>query len=115
MLYFREPKFTELNTIADDMPTLDGMLIKGLPVWSFFIGFFPSRGLALIENISTKALGLMRIREFVTPLTDLPGMNYDHEIRLNREGYDNIETSPTPMHSTSHCAPVSVISSCRNG
>lgn len=88
---FVEPKFTELNTIADDMPTLDGMLIKGLPVWSFFIGFFPSRGLALIENISTKALGLMRIREFVTPLTDLPGMNYDHEIRLNREGYDNIE------------------------
>lgn len=80
--FFVDPnKTTEFNEI----------LIKSLPVWSFFIGFFPSRGLTLLENISSKALGLMRIREFTSPLSDLPGINYDHEIRLNREGYDNIE------------------------
>lgn len=80
--FFLEPnKSTEFNEI----------LIKSLPVWSFFIGFFPNRGLTLIDNVSTKALGLMRIREFSSPLSDLPGIDYDHEIRLNREGYDNIE------------------------
>ncbi|SFQ11995.1 hypothetical protein SAMN05216419_10675 [Nitrosomonas cryotolerans] len=82
---FVEPKFSGL----------DDILIKGLPVWSFMIGFFPSRGLALLENITTKILGKflgwIRITEFASPLSDLPGINYDHEIRLKREGYDNIE------------------------
>ncbi len=70
-------------------------LIKSLPVWSFMIGFFPSRGLAMLENITTKVLGKFlgwtRIEEFASPLSDLPGINYHHEIRLKREGYDNIE------------------------
>ncbi len=69
-------------------------LIRGLPVWSFMIGFFPSRGLALLENITTKVLGKLgwtRFKEFASPLSDLPGINYHHEIRLKREGYDNIE------------------------
>lgn len=80
--FFLEPNnSTEFNEI----------LIKSLPVWSFFIGFFPNRGLTLIDNVSTKALGLIRVREFSSPLSDLPGIDYAHEIRLNREGYDNIE------------------------
>ena len=67
------------------------LIIKSLPVWSFMIGFFPSRGLTLLDNIATKTLGWARITEFSSPLSDLPGVNYDHEIRLQREGYDNIE------------------------
>ena len=30
-------------------------------------------------------------RYFSTPLTQLPGMSYSHEIRLHREGFDNLE------------------------
>ncbi|WP_300088554.1 helix-hairpin-helix domain-containing protein [uncultured Nitrosomonas sp.] len=70
---------------------VDEILIRSLPVWSFFIGYFPNRGLAFLENIATKALGLARVHEFASPLSDLPGINYNHEILLNREGFDNIE------------------------
>jgi|GEM_PF-898271 len=69
----------------------DAILIRSLPVWSFFIGHFPDRGLVFLENIATKALGLVRIHEFASPLSDLPGINYNQEILLKREGYDNIE------------------------
>ncbi len=79
------------NAPTDDNGTLREVLVKGLPVWSFFIGFFPSRGLIMIENISTKVLSLAHIRYHSTPLSDLPGMSYAHEIRMIREGYDNIE------------------------
>lgn len=79
------------NTPDDSNSTLREILVKGLPVWSFFIGFFPSRGLIMIENISTKLLSLARVRYHATPLSDLPGMSYAHEIRMIREGYDNIE------------------------
>jgi hypothetical protein len=88
---FVEPELAPKLALVDDDNVLHEMFVKGLPVWSFFIGFFPSRGLVLIENISTKVLGLLRIREYATPLSDLPGMSYAHEIRLSREGYDNIE------------------------
>lgn len=78
--------------IDPDRPSeFDSILIRSLPVWSFFIGYFPNRGLVFLENIATKALGLIRIHEFASPLSDLPGINYNHEILLNREGYDNIE------------------------
>lgn len=88
---FLDPNLLKLIPFSGDNTERQDMLINGLPVWSFFIGFFPSRGLTLIGNISTKVLGLARIRERAAPLSDLPGMNYAHEIRLNREGYDNIE------------------------
>ncbi len=92
---FVEPKLSALVPFVDDDTALHEMFVKGLPVWSFFIGFFPSRGLMLMENLSTKTLGLLRIREYATPLSDLPGMNYAHQIRLSREGYDNIENLST--------------------
>lgn len=88
---FVEPRLAEFVPFVGDNTALHEMFVKGLPVWSFFIGFFPSRGLTLIENISTKALGMLRVREYATPLSDLPGMSYAHQIRLSREGYDNIE------------------------
>lgn len=93
---FIEPKlFASLVPFLDENDALHKMFVKGLPVWSFFIGFFPSRGLMLIENVSTKLLGLLKVREYATPLSDLPGMNYSHQIRLSREGFDNIENLST--------------------
>ena len=70
---------------------LKEMFFDNLPILSFFIGFFPSRGLALIENISMKSLGLMHLPRYASPLRDLPGISYAHQTRLTREGFDNIE------------------------
>jgi len=67
------------------------MLLRGLPVWSFFIGFFPSRGLLFLEKISIKTIGAAQVHYFSTHLSNLPGMSYAHQMRLTREGYDNIE------------------------
>lgn len=72
-------------------PADNEILVRSLPVWGFFIGYFPDRGLAFLENIASKALGLARIHEFSSALSALPGVNYGQEILLNREGYDNIE------------------------
>ena len=69
----------------------EGILLQALPVWSFFIGFFPSRGLLLLEKISVKITGADKVNYYSTPLSNLPGMSYAHQIRLTREGYDNIE------------------------
>ncbi|MFC1601984.1 hypothetical protein ACFL3U_00260 [Pseudomonadota bacterium] len=68
-----------------------GILLQALPVWSFFIGFFPSRGLLLIEKISVNITCADKVKYYSTPLSNLPGMSYAHQIRLTREGYDNIE------------------------
>lgn len=62
-----------------------------LPVLSFFIGFFPARGLLLIERTAGSLLHLLPINYNSTSLTKLTGMSYQHEARLNREGFDNVE------------------------
>jgi hypothetical protein len=73
-----------------------------LPVVAFFIGFFPSRGLLAIEKISMSLLKLASQEYTSTPLSQLPGMSYAHEVRLNREGFDNIEnlTEADPLELT---------------
>jgi len=62
-----------------------------LPIISFFIGFFPLRGLLLIERTVGSVLHLMPVKYESTKLTNLLGMSYQHEIRLKREGFDNVE------------------------
>lgn len=63
-----------------------------LPVVSFFIGFFPSRGLAFLESIVSTLFQRLAKQEYAaTPLSMLPGMSYSHEARLVREGHDNLE------------------------
>lgn len=63
-----------------------------LPVLSFFIGFFPSRGILLLSKLSSAALQVFRAEEYnATPLGKLEGMSYEHEVRLTREGFDNAE------------------------
>ena len=68
-----------------------------IPVISFSIGFFPQRGLMLIERatgmaaryIGNKAFSVERY--YATGIAQIPGMSYAHELRLRREGYDNVE------------------------
>jgi hypothetical protein len=73
-----------------------------IPIFSFFIGFFPQRGLLLIEKTSKKAFNAVlgseafgNDRYFATELVQLPGMSYAHELRLRREGYDNVDNLTT--------------------
>lgn len=68
--------------------------LRLLPVISFAFGYFPSRALKVIENVLGKRLGTILGKTGAyesTPLTALPGISYQHEVRLGREGIDNVE------------------------
>jgi hypothetical protein len=62
-----------------------------IPVVSFFIGFFPSRGLLVIDKISSRILQLRSDSFPSKPLSALSGVSPEHEMRLRREGYDNVD------------------------
>jgi len=63
-----------------------------IPILGFFIGFFPNRGLKLLEKLGSKMLKLGGANFYnFTPLSKLPGMSPADEVRLEREGYDNLE------------------------
>ncbi len=68
----------------------NNMLKASLPLLSFFIGFFPSRGILFISKLASKALATGD--DYASEnLTKLKGMSYAHELRLVQEGYDNLE------------------------
>jgi hypothetical protein len=64
-----------------------------LPLVAFFLGFYPKRAELGIERIVVKLtrdiIPAMSYRAL--PLSMLAGMSYSHELRLEREGFDNIE------------------------
>lgn len=63
-----------------------------LPVLSFFFGFYPKRASLAIERAVLTAMRNMPGDSYrALPLSMLAGMSYAHELRLEREGYDNIE------------------------
>lgn len=63
-----------------------------LPLLSFFIGFFPARGLLAIEKLATLSIRVLpKVDYRSAELSSLPGMSYSHELRLRREGFDNVE------------------------
>ena len=68
-------------------------LLRALPVISFFFGYFPSRALLAIENFVARNLGGLvgATASRATPLSELSGVSYLHEVRLRREGIDNVE------------------------
>ncbi|MBA4142942.1 MAG: hypothetical protein H0X43_08030 [Nitrosospira sp.] len=64
-----------------------------LPVVAFFFGFYPKRASLALERIVLKV-----VRNIIPgdsyralPLSMLAGISYSHELRLEREGFDNIE------------------------
>lgn len=63
-----------------------------LPVVSFFFGFYPKRALLAIERIVLIIMKNTAGNSYrALPLYMLSGMSYAHELRLEREGFDNIE------------------------
>ncbi len=69
----------------------DNVMRGALPAVSFFFGYFPERGLVLLTDKVSRLLDLSGEEYKETPLAQLPGMNFDHRVRLGREGYDNVE------------------------
>lgn len=64
-----------------------------LPLVAFFLGFYPKRTALGIERIVIKLTrGIIPTMSYrALPLSMLAGMSYSHELRLEREGFDNIE------------------------
>jgi hypothetical protein len=65
--------------------------LRLLPLLAFFLGYFPNRALFLLEKTGNQLLGLGPQAYAGTPLSRLAGMSSDHEVRLDREGFDNLE------------------------
>ncbi len=65
--------------------------LRLLPLLAFFLGYFPNRALFLLEKLGNQLLGLGPSQYAGTPLSALAGMSSDHEVRLDREGFDNLE------------------------
>jgi hypothetical protein len=68
-----------------------------LPVVAFFFGFYPKRASLAIERIAVKAMrNIVPADSYrALPLSMLAGMSYTHELRLEREGFDNLENLST--------------------
>lgn len=66
-------------------------VLDPLPVVAFFLGYFPNRALLFIEKTAAKLIGYQLEPYTATPLSELQGMSLSHEVRLNREGFDNAE------------------------
>jgi len=73
--------------------------LRFLPLLAFFLGYFPNRALFLLEKLGNQMLGLGPNQYAGTPLSTLAGMSTDHEVRLDREGFDNLEN-------LSHATPI---------
>lgn len=72
-------------------PTIPASLSL-LPVLSFFFGFYPKRAALAIERVVLKVMRSIPGDSYrALPLSMLAGMSYAHELRLEREGYDNVE------------------------
>ena len=69
--------------------------IGWLPAISFMIGFFPERAMLYLDKAVTTLAGWKTAAYESMPLSELSGMSPAHEIRLNREGFDNVENLAT--------------------
>lgn len=82
---------------SDDNSSETGSTIPAglslLPVVSFFFGFYPKRASLVIERVALKIMrNIVPESSYrALPLSMLAGMSYSHELRLEREGFDNIE------------------------
>lgn len=77
---------------SDGMDSVIPASLALLPVVSFFFGFYPKRASLAIERAVLTVMRNMPGDSYrALPLSMLAGMSYAHELRLEREGYDNIE------------------------
>ncbi|MGE0222750.1 MAG: hypothetical protein AB7F35_15225 [Acetobacteraceae bacterium] len=62
------------------------------PVIGFVLGFFPKRAMLVLEKMAQSAAAMLPTSRYDdVPLADLPGVSYAHEVRLEREGFDNAQ------------------------
>jgi hypothetical protein len=67
-----------------------------LPIISFIFGFFPKWALLALQRITLRTVRFITPDNYrALPLSMLAGMSYAHELRLEREGFDNIENFST--------------------
>ena len=93
----RETTSLERSGNGEKLPSKQGTSFPArlslLPLVAFFLGFYPKRAALGIERIVVKLtreiIPAMSYRAL--PLSMLGGMSYSHELRLEREGFDNIE------------------------
>jgi hypothetical protein len=82
----------DAKDVADETDSTIPASLSLLPVLSFFFGFYPKRAALAIERIVLKAMRSIPGDSYrALPLSMLAGMSYAHELRLEREGYDNVE------------------------
>ncbi|HET7060691.1 MAG TPA: hypothetical protein VFI43_00770 [Nitrosospira sp.] len=86
----------ESTTSTDKSESASTQIPAGLsllPVVAFFFGFYPKRASLAIERIVVKTMRNITPGDSyrALPLSMLAGMSYSHELRLEREGFDNIE------------------------
>jgi hypothetical protein len=64
-----------------------------LPIVAFFFGFYPKRASLALERVALRVMrNIIPGNEYrALPLSTLAGMSYSHELRLEREGFDNVE------------------------
>ncbi len=64
-----------------------------LPLLMFFFGYFPNTALRAIERITSRTLTTLTKDENwgATTLNKISGMNINHAVRMEREGFDNAE------------------------
>jgi hypothetical protein len=80
----------------DQSPGVEATLpasLSLLPIVAFFFGFYPKRASLALERVALKVM-----RNIIPgdgyralPLSMLAGISYAHELRLEREGFDNVE------------------------
>jgi hypothetical protein len=77
-------------------PNMEAALPTGLsllPIVAFFFGFYPKRASLALERVALKVMrNIIPADGYrALPLSMLAGMSYAHELRLEREGFDNAE------------------------
>lgn len=67
-----------------------------LPIVSFIFGFFPKWAMLALQRTTLRTIRNITPDNYrALPLSMLAGMSYAHELRLEREGFDNIENFST--------------------
>jgi hypothetical protein len=70
---------------------VENLSIGWLPILSFMIGYFPDRAILWISKQVSANFGMKQADYQAIPLEVMSGMSHAHEIRLRREGFDNVE------------------------